>query len=305
MEVRVLEYFLAVSRERSISGAAEALHLTQPTLSRQIKELEDELGKTLVIRGSRRITLTEEGMLLRKRAEELGLVISQTHGRIEGFKNIKEEDDALVANARLDCLATATLGAPYCIIHSVTSIFMGPAPDRQLMQDLNFDMFNRMIPFAKQYGIKLSSETFGDAMKYDEVDFFGQIDQFIMSYNRICAAGDNAKYMSVCVDTGHSNKASRFGQPSPADVIRMLGSNVKTLHLNDNNKLVDQHKIPLTGCIDWEDTLNALDEIGYDGVFNMELALNNCGGKGMEFESAVYANQVMKNLLKLRGWEVE
>ncbi len=242
---------------------------------------------------------------LRKRAEELGLVISQTHGRIEGFKNIKEEDDALVANARLDCLATATLGAPYCIIHSVTSIFMGPAPDRQLMQDLNFDMFNRMIPFAKQYGIKLSSETFGDAMKYDEVDFFGQIDQFIMSYNRICAAGDNAKYMSVCVDTGHSNKASRFGQPSPADVIRMLGSNVKTLHLNDNNKLVDQHKIPLTGCIDWEDTLNALDEIGYDGVFNMELALNNCGGKGMEFESAVYANQVMKNLLKLRGWEVE
>ena len=85
----------------------------------------------------------------------------------------------------------------------------------------------------------------------------------------------------------------------------MLGSNVKTLHLNDNNKLVDQHKIPLTGCIDWEDTLNALDEIGYDGVFNMELALNNCGGKGMEFESAVYANQVMKNLLKLRGWEVE
>ena len=61
MEVRVLEYFLAVARERSISGAAEALHLTQPTLSRQIKELEDELGKTLIIRGSRRITLTEEG----------------------------------------------------------------------------------------------------------------------------------------------------------------------------------------------------------------------------------------------------
>lgn len=55
MEVRVLEYFLAVAREQSISGAADVLHLTQPTLSRQLKELEDELGKQLMIRGSRRI----------------------------------------------------------------------------------------------------------------------------------------------------------------------------------------------------------------------------------------------------------
>lgn len=82
MEVRVLEYFLAVSRERSISGAAEALHLTQPTLSRQIKELEDELGKTLIIRGSRRITLTEEGMLLRKRAEEIVSLVRRTRDEV-------------------------------------------------------------------------------------------------------------------------------------------------------------------------------------------------------------------------------
>ena len=71
MELRVLQYFLAVAREQSISGAAESLHLSQPTLSRQLKELEEELGKQLMVRGSRRITLTEEGMLLRKRAEEI------------------------------------------------------------------------------------------------------------------------------------------------------------------------------------------------------------------------------------------
>lgn len=71
MELRVLEYFLAVAREQSISGAAESLHLSQPTLSRQIKDMEDELGKQLLIRGNRRITLTEEGMILRKRAEEI------------------------------------------------------------------------------------------------------------------------------------------------------------------------------------------------------------------------------------------
>lgn len=71
MELRVLQYFLAVTREQSISGAAESLHLSQPTLSRQLKDMEDELGKQLLIRGNRRVTLTEEGMILRKRAEEI------------------------------------------------------------------------------------------------------------------------------------------------------------------------------------------------------------------------------------------
>ena len=75
MEIRTLQYFLTIAREESISGAAEYLHVTQPTLSRQMKELEEELGKQLFIRGKRRITLTDEGMILRKRAEEiLGLV---------------------------------------------------------------------------------------------------------------------------------------------------------------------------------------------------------------------------------------
>ena len=62
MELRVLQYFLAVAREENISAAAQSLHLTQPTISRQLKELEEELGKQLMIRGSRKITLTEEGI---------------------------------------------------------------------------------------------------------------------------------------------------------------------------------------------------------------------------------------------------
>lgn len=78
MELRVLHYFLTVAREQSISGAAEFLHLTQPTLSRQLKDLEDELGRQLLIRGNRKITLTEEGMLLRKRAEEILNLVHKT-----------------------------------------------------------------------------------------------------------------------------------------------------------------------------------------------------------------------------------
>ena len=82
MELRVLQYFLAVTREQSISGAAESLHLSQPTLSRQLKDMEEELGKQLFIRSNRKITLTEEGMILRKRAEEIMELVKKTEDEI-------------------------------------------------------------------------------------------------------------------------------------------------------------------------------------------------------------------------------
>lgn len=82
MELRTLKYFLTVAREESITKAAEALHMTQPPLSRQLKDLEDELGKTLFIRGSKRITLTDEGMILRKRAEEMLQLMEKTKSEI-------------------------------------------------------------------------------------------------------------------------------------------------------------------------------------------------------------------------------
>jgi DNA-binding transcriptional LysR family regulator len=78
MEIRVLRYFLTVVREETISRAAEVLHITQPTLSRQLTQLEEELGVTLFHRGSRKITLTNEGMLLRRRAEEVLDLIDKT-----------------------------------------------------------------------------------------------------------------------------------------------------------------------------------------------------------------------------------
>ena len=87
MELRVLEYFLAVAREQNITAAAESLHISQPALSTQLKNMEDELGKQLLIRGvkgSRKVILTEEGMILRKRAEEMLLLMRRTEEEITG-----------------------------------------------------------------------------------------------------------------------------------------------------------------------------------------------------------------------------
>ena len=83
MELRVLEYFLAVAREQSITRAAEFLHITQPTLSRQLTELEQELGQQLLIRGKRKVTLTEAGSFFRKRADEIVSLAERTQSEMK------------------------------------------------------------------------------------------------------------------------------------------------------------------------------------------------------------------------------
>ena len=88
MEIRVLKYFLAVAREGSITGAADFLHLTQPTLSRQLKDLEIEVVQKLFICGSHNITLTPEGMLLRKRASEIIEMVEKTESEFNSISEI-------------------------------------------------------------------------------------------------------------------------------------------------------------------------------------------------------------------------
>ena len=87
MDIRTMRYYLAVVREGTISAAAEALHVAQPSLSRQMKDLEEELGAALFVRGNRKITLTEEGMVLRKRAEEMVRLMQRTEEEISQVKN--------------------------------------------------------------------------------------------------------------------------------------------------------------------------------------------------------------------------
>ncbi len=87
MEIRVLKYFLAVVREGSITKAANSLHLTQPRLSRQLQELENELGQKLLTRGKYKITLTPEGMLLRKRAQEIVEMVEKTEAEFEAISD--------------------------------------------------------------------------------------------------------------------------------------------------------------------------------------------------------------------------
>jgi DNA-binding transcriptional LysR family regulator len=92
MELRTLQYFLTIAREESISRAAEYLHMTQPTLSRQMKDLEEQLGKTLFVRGKRRITLTDYGILLKNRAEEIVGLVERTEAEVMANEEVLTGD---------------------------------------------------------------------------------------------------------------------------------------------------------------------------------------------------------------------
>ena len=111
MELRVLKYFLMAAREENITRAAERMHVTQPTLSRQIRDLEEELGQKLFTRSSHHMTLTAEGMILRKRAEEIVSMVDKTEAEFNSMENVVSGDiyigggetDAMKLVAQIAC----------------------------------------------------------------------------------------------------------------------------------------------------------------------------------------------------------
>lgn len=174
MEFRVLQYFLAVTREQSISGAAESLHLSQPTLSRQLRDMEEELGKQLFIRSNRKITLTEEGMILRKRAEEITELVKKTQDEITlSSENIA--GDISVGAGETDGVrylarAAGSLQAEYPLVHfhimsgDKTSVL--EAMDRGL---IDFALLFGEIDSSKYECLSLpSSDSYGIMMRKDD-----------------------------------------------------------------------------------------------------------------------------------------
>ncbi len=119
MELRVLEYFLAVAREQSISAAADFLHLTQPALSRQLKDLEEEFGKQLFLRGNRKITHTEDGMYFRKKAEEIVTLAHRTEAEM------KNTDQTIVGDIYIGAGETDAVGNLLRVAYELQKEFDG------------------------------------------------------------------------------------------------------------------------------------------------------------------------------------
>lgn len=117
IETRLLYYFLTVARERNITNAAKALHITQPTLSRQMALLEEEIGARLFLRGSRPLSLTDEGILLRRRAEEVLELLEKTQREVQAHEEAVEGAVSIgcgeLASAKLVAEMTAEFSRQY------------------------------------------------------------------------------------------------------------------------------------------------------------------------------------------------
>lgn len=174
MEIRVLQYFLTIAREESISKAAEVLHITQPTLSRQMKELEDEFQKQLFIRGNRRITLTKDGILLKQYAQEIINLTQKAEREL-----LKEQDDLSgdiyigggeSASMRLVMRVIASMQKIYPQVHF--HIFSGNAQDVADKLDsglLDFGIFFDPVNLSQyDYFTLPGKETMGVLMKKDD-----------------------------------------------------------------------------------------------------------------------------------------
>ena len=159
MEIRVLRYFLAIAREGSITNAASFLHVTQPTLSRQIRDLEEELGQKLFTRGSHNMTLTAEGMILRKRAEEIISMVDKTEAEFNSMENVVSGDiyigggetEAIKLVAQIAC----ELRASYPGIHY------------HLYSGNSEDVTERLDKGLLDFGILIQP---ADISKYDYID---------------------------------------------------------------------------------------------------------------------------------------
>ena len=144
MDIRTMQYYLAVVREGTISAAANALHVAQPSLSRQMKELEAELGAPLFVRGNRKITLTEEGMVLRKRAEEMVRLMQMTEDEISQIRNHISGSVRIGAGESWSFHYLSRAAAAIAEEHPDIRFHITSGDTRDLMDELN----NGLIDFA-------------------------------------------------------------------------------------------------------------------------------------------------------------
>ena len=148
MDIRVLQYYLAVVREQSISKAAEKLHISQPTLSVQLRELEEELGKQLLIRGtkgSKKISLTDDGMLLRKRAEEIVLLMEKTR------TELMLKDNVIAGNISIGAGETDAVRFVGKVAKEISSIY--PDVHYQIHSGNSYYVFEQLDKGLIDFGI--------------------------------------------------------------------------------------------------------------------------------------------------------
>ena len=225
---------------------------------------------------------------VKKACDDYELEVSQTHGRLTTCVPEEDLSEAIKVNSELDLKASNLLKAPVCVFHSIKlRQWENVCLEEEFLLNKNKEFFeDYLTPLCKKYNVKFAQETHGSSRLIDGpvLDFLGDAINLRKSFDLI-----NSDYKCFCLDTGHTNEAIYYGGPDMYSSIKALGSDIKVLHLHDNQGFYDSHLIPMNqayGAIDWGLVFDALEEVGYNGTYNWELNLSYYGNyveKSLEF----------------------
>ncbi len=187
---------------------------------------------------------------LKKIGEDNGISCNQSHAPFP--VNVPEIRGYL--KRAIEC--TAEAGGKICIIH----------PDNNAAPEKNAEMYLELLPFAKDCGVKIATENMWNwdaelnqaapAACSDPASFNAHLDAV------------NDDHLIACLDIGHAEMRG-LGTSAP-EMIRALGSRLQALHIHDNDRWHDLHRIPFSMAFDWEEIVKALHDIGYKGEFTLE-----------------------------------
>lgn len=226
----------------------------------------------------------------RELAASAGITISQIHGpwRWPARDTTEEERAERLEKMIHSIRVTAKLGCRYWVVHPIMP-FGIEERDTELADktwEMNLAFMSKLLAVAREENIVICLENM--PMPNFSMGSPEAILRFVETMND--------EHFKICLDTGH---VAVFPQLRLGDEVRRLGNNIRVLHVHDNSGRGDEHKLPYRGVIDWADFLAALQEIGFDGAFSLELAMQT-GAPLPELE-AEYRNAyaIAANMLKI------
>jgi sugar phosphate isomerase/epimerase len=205
---------------------------------------------------------------MRKHINECGLTVGQTHAPFYPYSKHMQNYDEVLELQKRSIAATAFLGAKYVIVHPLrpkNRVF-----DQAIEEtfELNKMYYKEFIPLMEEYDVNICIENLytADENKFVIPSTCSTAEEMVMYIDKF---GDR---FYACIDTGHVNLVHREGYEHVnfKHMMKILGDRLKTLHVHDNNGLVDQHYIPYLGTIDWNEFVDALRDNNYDGNLSLE-----------------------------------
>lgn len=198
----------------------------------------------------------------RNAAEQAGIEISQVHApwRWPPLDSTQEQRAERMEKMKRSILLTQQLGCKHWVVHPIMPYGIEElnTENAEKTWDLNICFMSELLEFAKKQGVTICLENM------PMLDFSLATPAQILKFVKAINDTD----LKICLDTGH---VAVFKELTIGGAVRELGKEIKALHIHDNMGDRDAHLFPTYGCIDWSDFTNALKEIGFDGVFSLEV----------------------------------